>query len=642
MTTILLVSIEQSLRARIDAALSDVSLFVATDDTSALRQLRSLDIDLVLRPLTTDLPPFAQFLVKAREASPTTVLIAVALSDEEADGADFLIRSNFEPRELKNAVRFALAKATLARELRLVRNISTHPAPESKMPAAPGDSTKLVREFTRMFTASFDLPRTLEMFLDGVNEFLRPARLALLLPDEEGRTYRVRVHRGLLPQIAESVRLPADRGLCQWLAVEGRPARAGDLADVQVARELGLFQGTMAIPLLARGELVAVLVVGPPVVRSGYVTHEVETLFDLATHLAGAIDGISLHHRLQRVHEFNERILEHMSSGVITIGADERVGIMNRRAAEILDLEPQSVVSKDLRVLPSPLGDMLYETLTTGRARPREEIRLAMRGLWLDVSTYAVRGDDTAGAVLVFEDLTAQKELAARKREAEQFDLLGRVVARIADEIRNPLVSINTFMELIGERLDDPDFRRQFGTVVGRDVRRLVQVFEKLSGLVTRGELNFTTVDVHSVIEEAVGTVRPDDGSRKTIDVKLSRDPEPLRVKVDPAQCRKALEYLIWYLAAHSPDQAVVSISVTRREDSEGVDEVRVVVGSRTAAVPAPEAERLFDPVRVAQDTVIDMGPAVSQRIVEALGGKLELRQTRNDLAFIMKLPVAA
>jgi nitrogen fixation/metabolism regulation signal transduction histidine kinase len=493
-----------------------------------------------------------------------------------------------------------------------------------------------------MFTASFDLPRTLEMFLDGVNEFLRPARLALLLPDEEGRTYRVRVHRGLLPQIAESVRLPADRGLCQWLAVEGRPARAGDLADVQVARELGLFQGTMAIPLLARGELVAVLVVGPPVVRSGYVTHEVETLFDLATHLAGAIDGISLHHRLQRVHEFNERILEHMSSGVITIGADERVGIMNRRAAEILDLEPQSVVSKDLRVLPSPLGDMLYETLTTGRARPREEIRLAMRGLWLDVSTYAVRGDDTAGAVLVFEDLTAQKELAARKREAEQFDLLGRVVARIADEIRNPLVSINTFMELIGERLDDPDFRRQFGTVVGRDVRRLVQVFEKLSGLVTRGELNFTTVDVHSVIDEAVGTVRLDDGSRKTIDVKLSRDPEPLRVKVDPAQCRKALEYLIWYLAAHSPDQAVVSISVTRREDSEGVDEVRVVVGSRTAAVPAPEAERLFDPVRVAQDTVIDMGPAVSQRIVEALGGKLELRQTRNDLAFIMKLPVAA
>jgi two-component system, NtrC family, sensor histidine kinase AtoS len=503
-------------------------------------------------------------------------------------------------------------------------------------------SVQLLKGFTRLLAAGFDLPRTLEMFLDGVNEFLRPSRLALLLPDDDRQTYRVRVHRGLLPQIAEAVRLPVDRGLCHWLAVHGRPARAGDLADIHITRELALFQGTMAVPLLARGELVAVLVVGAPVVRPGYATHEVETLFDLATHLAGAIDGISLHHRLQHASEFNERILQHMSSGVITIGADEHVGIMNRRAAEILEMEASDVVGKDLRVLPSPLGDMLYETLSTGRARPREEIRLALRGLWLDVSTYAVRGDETIGAVLVFEDLTAQKELAARKREAEQFDLLGRVVARIADEIRNPLVSINTFMELIGERLDDPDFRRQFAGVVGRDVRRLVQVFEKLSGLVTRSELNFSTVDVHSVIDEAVTAVHVDEWARKTIDVKVARDADAILVKVDPAQCRKALGYLIWYLGHRSPDQAVVSVSVARHENGNGGDEVRIVVGSRTASVPAPEAEQLFDPVRVAQESVLDMGPAVSQRIVEALGGKLELRQGRHDLAFVVTLPVAA
>ena len=142
---------------------------------------------------------------------------------------------------------------------------------------------------------------------------------------------------------------------------------------------------------------------------------------------------------------------------------------MNPRAAEILGLDAQAIVGQDLRVLPSPLGDMLYEALSSGRAQPRAEIRLALRGLWLEVSTYPVRGDETAGAVLVLDDLTAQKELAAQKREAEQFDLLTRVIARIADEIKNPLVSINTFMELIGERFDDPDFRRHFSSVVAGD-----------------------------------------------------------------------------------------------------------------------------------------------------------------------------
>jgi len=285
---------------------------------------------------------------------------------------------------------------------------------------------------------------------------------------------------------------------------------------------------------------------------------------------------------------------------------------------------------------------MLYEALTSGRAQPRSEIRLALRGLWLEVSTYPVRGDETAGAVLVLDDLTAQKELAAQKREAEQFELLTSVIARIADEIKNPLVSINTFMELIGERFDDPDFRRHFSSVVAGDVRRLVQVFEKLTGLVSQGELNFITVDVHSVIDEAVADVgRGDDASRKSIEVHVTREPASLPVKVDPTQLRKAFSYLIWYLGHHSTDPPAVSLSVGRRAEGDGPDDVRIVVGSRTAALPARDTDRLFDPVRMVQESLIDIGPAVSQRIVEALGGRLELRQGRHDVAFVLRLPAA-
>src|SRR5437879_10376053 len=152
---------------------------------------------------------------------------------------------------------------------------------------------------------------------------------------------------------------------------------------------------------------------------------------------------------------------------------------------------------------------MLFDTLKTGRAAARHEIQLALRGLWLEVSTYPVRGEDGAplGAVLVFEDLTAQKELLTQKRQVEQTQLLTRVVARIADEIKNPLVSINTFIELIGERYDDPDFRRHFSSVVRRDVRRLVEGFEELAGLVTEGELNFAIVDAREVVGQLVDAI---------------------------------------------------------------------------------------------------------------------------------------
>src|SRR5919109_1083179 len=254
-----------------------------------------------------------------------------------------------------------------------------------------------------------------------------------------------------------------------------------------------------------------------------------------------------------------------MSSGVVTIGHDQRIGTLNRRAEEILELSAAVVVGQDLRVLTSPLGDMLYDTLASGRAAPRTEIQLALRRLWLEVSTYAVRGDDPQplGAVLLFEDLTAQKELATQRRQGEQTQLLTRVVARIADEIKNPLVSINTFIELIGERYDDPDFRRHFSSVVRRDVRRLVEVFEKLAGLVTEGELNFATVDAYEAVTQLVeGIDLADSGLGKHLQLDVAPTSEAFPVKVDAAQLRKALSYLIRYLTHNSPnDLAKISVA---------------------------------------------------------------------------------
>ena len=158
----------------------------------------------------------------------------------------------------------------------------------------------------------------------------------------------------------------------------------------------------------------------------------------------------------------------------------------------------RDVLNRDLRVLPSPLGDMLFETLSRGRSVTRSEIQLALRNLPLEVSTYPVMGESTEpmGAVLVFEDLTAQRQLAQERRGAEQLQLLTQVVARIADEIKNPLVSINAFMELLGERYDDASFRNHFSSVVGRDVRRLVQIFDKLAALVNEGDYKRESLDL--------------------------------------------------------------------------------------------------------------------------------------------------
>lgn len=650
MNTVLLVTPDDALRARLLDALDDYSAFIAQSDAEALKIVRLIDIDLVVRD-SVGLPRGLEaFVASVKEITPAALTVAIGPGEDESELTDFTLATGFSRRDLDGVLRQAQDKGRLERE---VASLRASAAPGPLVPLAGPDEpwegaalARVLKEFARAFAAGFDLRRALDMFLDAIGELVRPTRTALLLPDADAREYRIVAHRGLAPQIVESVRLPGAAGLARWLAAQGRPARAHELTDPEVVRELRLLQSVLAVPLLAYGDLVAILVVGQPVVGSSYGRRETETLFDLATHLATAIRDIALHNQLEREKEFTERILEHMSSGVITIGRDQKVGTMNRRAEEILGLPAHRVVNEDLRSLPSPLGDMLYDTLRSGRAGARAEIQLALRNLWLEVSTYPVRGDDLAplGAVLVFEDLTAQKELATQKRQAEQTQLLTRVVARIADEIKNPLVSINTFIELIGERYDDPDFRKHFSAIVRRDVRRLVEVFEKLAALVTEGELNFTTVDVHTVVDDVVtGIELADEGLGKPLQLEVTPDPSPQMVKVDVAQLRKALSYLVWYLTHHSPpDQARVSVTVGRHAEKAGGESVRIVIGSRTAAAPPDKLHRLFDPVLMVQESLIDVGPAVSQRLIEAVGGHLSLRQARNELGFTVLLPPAA
>ena len=675
MRTALLVSSDETLRTRLRRGLDGRAVFTATTDEEGLRTLRMTAVDLIVKDAAParDVPAFIE---RARQICPTAVVVCVLPAegmqpeDEPAlDRADFVLIQPFTGSHLQGVLRQAEEKLRLLQEVTALRS-SPRPSESAVFTSDPGPAldlpsdvlTRMVKEFAKALSAGFDISRVLDLFLDAVGELARPSRSAILAADQTGRQYRIAAQRGLAPHVIESVVLSADMGLPLWLAAEGRlihieeaQARATDPTAREIAREMAILQSVVAIPLISHSELVAVLTLGQRVTGGAYSRRETEIIYSLASHLATAIRDIRVHHLLEYQKQFTERILAHMSNGVITIGPDERVVIMNRRAEEILGMSARDALNRDLRVLPSPLGDLLFETLTRGRAIHREEVQLALRALPLEVSTYPVTGDgaSTLGAVLVFEDLTQQRQAARERREAEQLELLTRVVARIADEIKNPLVSIRTFMELLEERYDDAGFRNHFASVVGRDVRRLVQMFEKLAALVNEGDYKLEVVDARLAVEECLMELGAqavpaagaearlltfvDESTQKHVSATYSYEGRTFLVRGDRAMLKKAIAYLVWYLLRKTPGQdAKLSVSVSRLDKE---DRVRITVASRTADVRADELHRIFDPIQVVQENLIDVGPCVSQRIIEAQGGRLEARQGRAEVAFTAQLP---
>ena len=669
MIPLLVVSSREDLRARLVRVLGgEHSILTAATEAEAVSLLRTNVVDLIIHDLAVSRDPEASARAM-RDARPSAVLIAVGEAPPQEDELwSFFLPFPFAPTDLGRVIRQAGEHARLLRELEALRRWTAATPGAGALPhreLPPVALSQILKEFAKALSANFDLGQTLDRFLDTVVEMIHPSRVALLLQEEGSGIYRIRAQRGFDPRLVESVFLRPEAGLPAWLSLHGRILSAPETDHFlspypELRGELELLHAEVGLPLSAQGRLTGILTLGPRITGAPYQPAEVEMLYHLGLHFAAAIQNIALHHQLLYQKLYIEQILAHMANGVITIDERERVIIYNHRAEEILGRPATEVLGRDLRILPSPLGDFLYETLSRGTALQKAEVIPAALKRPLEVSTYRILdpSQGMSGAVMVLEDLTQRKELTEKRRTAEDLQLLTRIAARLADEIKNPLVSIQTFVELLTERGDDPEFKQRFTSVVRTDVRRLVHIVEKLTSLVTEREYEIEVINAQDVLEESLRDLDRtakltwqggqetsqllylhEELTGRSVAVALHSHVGPLPIKCDRQQLRKALTYLFRYLIGKGDEGGkLVCSSTIETEGSQPV--LDLLLAGRTDKVSEEEIRHLFDPFAMVQDTPLDVGPCVSQLIIEEQGGSLKARRDREGVIFLARFPL--
>ncbi|HJR88620.1 MAG TPA: hypothetical protein VJ782_00505, partial [Aeromicrobium sp.] len=95
MNTVLVLTVDDTVRARVNRSLADFSIFEARSDGDALRTLRLVDIDVILRESTGPAGALATFVAAARDISPHALVVAIGASGDEEDSADFTVSDGF-------------------------------------------------------------------------------------------------------------------------------------------------------------------------------------------------------------------------------------------------------------------------------------------------------------------------------------------------------------------------------------------------------------------------------------------------------------------------------------------------------------------------------------------------------------------
>ena len=386
----------------------------------------------------------------------------------------------------------------------------------------PYDYQRTIRETSRALSATIDLPALLGHFARTVGATLRPEGLAIYLLDvEEDRFERAHLlGHGTFPKHAPRtvsllVTLDRERRLLFRDEV-GRQSDGGDAVTT-----LGEFDhlGTeVLVPLIADDHVIGFLAVGPK--RSGdpFFSDDADLLATLANQSAVAVRNAQIHQQVVQVNEHIQRILATIESGVAAVGAKGRITLFNRAAETLAGISAEELQGKPAAHLPRALARLL-EAAAGGGSSSQVEITLPdasgqMVPLMCSTSPLVGPHGIPLGAVAVFSDLSRLKELEQEKRRAERLASLEAIASGMVHEIRNPLVSLKTFTQLLPTRFEDPEFRARLVRVADRQISRIDELLGRFRTLASAPAQPMRLVDLLDPLRSALELLLPEREAR--------------------------------------------------------------------------------------------------------------------------------
>ena len=214
----------------------------------------------------------------------------------------------------------------------------------------------------------------------------------------------------------------------------------------------------------------------------------------------------------------------------------------------------------------------------------------------------------------IMESALERAHFAAKVQRAEQLATLGLVGASLAHEIRNPLVSIKTFVQLLPTHHGDPVFREKFFRLIGGEVQRIDELTQQLLDLAAPRTYQAEVLGLHAVLRSGLELVQAK-ATERSVRVETLWEADPDAVFTDAGVAKQVLLNLGFNAiqAAEEKGGADQWIRVSTRRVSDGVE----LSVSDSGPGIAPEFQRrLFQPFQTTRSRGFGLGLAICRDIL--------------------------
>jgi signal transduction histidine kinase len=239
------------------------------------------------------------------------------------------------------------------------------------------------------------------------------------------------------------------------------------------------------------------------------------------------------------------------------------------------------------------------------------------------------------------EDNIKNTTAALRKTEAqlirsEKLAALGQLAAGIAQEIRNPLTSINILIHSLRESLPSKNAHREDLKVIEEEIDRINEIVDQFLRFARPSPPLLEKAEASSIFEETLQLLRPQI-ERQRISVRKNFKSLP-PIAIDKEQMKQVALNLLLNAIQAMPEGGRLKVS---GKIPTGNQWIMLTIQDSGIGVPSKDMDRLFDPFFSTKEGGIGLGLSIAHRIIDQHHGRIEVESTPGKgTLFTIMLPL--
>jgi PAS domain S-box-containing protein len=260
--------------------------------------------------------------------------------------------------------------------------------------------------------------------------------------------------------------------------------------------------------------------------------------------------------------------------------------------------------------------------------------------LWVKEQAHAVRdAEGKTVAFIVCEDITEHKRMELALRESEKLAATGRMAARVAHEINNPLGGIQTAFKLISCAVPQEHRHHHYVGKIEKEIGRIARIVRQMLDLYKPDTELPKEFRIDETIQDLVTLLKPDLSERKldfTLDLEQARE----KTTLPEDMLRQILYNLILNAIEASPDAGIIRITAAITGNR-----LQIAVADQGEGIPAEIGARIFEPFfttkRTSTNRGAGLGLSVCKTLVETMAGEIAFTsEPGKGTAFRISLPL--